>query len=109
MILLGVDVGGTFTDLILANLADNTIAIHKVPSTAPDPSIGVLEGIHHLCEQQGVPVASICDSHPARTALALREKAGRRPRVQREPAARPRRRLCRSHPNLPFRRAVHVD
>jgi len=59
MILLGVDVGGTFTDLILANLADNTIAIHKVPSTAPDPSIGVLEGIHHLCEQQGVPLASV--------------------------------------------------
>src|SRR2546428_14191511 len=38
-----------------------------------------------LCDQ-GVPVASIYDSHPARTALALREKAGRRPRVQREPA-----------------------
>jgi N-methylhydantoinase A len=37
MILLGVDVGGTFTDLILANLAENTIAIHKVPSTSPDP------------------------------------------------------------------------
>src|SRR5206468_2709996 len=40
-----------------------------------------------LCDQ-GLPVASIYDSHPARTALALREKAGRRPRVQREPAAR---------------------
>jgi N-methylhydantoinase A len=59
MILLGVDVGGTFTDLILANLAENTIAIHKVPSTSPDPSIGVLEGIHHLCAQQGVPLTSV--------------------------------------------------
>ena len=59
MILLGVDVGGTFTDLILANLAERTIAIHKVPSTAPDPSIGVLEGIRHLCQQQGIPLASV--------------------------------------------------
>jgi N-methylhydantoinase A len=59
MILLGVDVGGTFTDLILADLAENTIAIHKVPSTSPDPSIGVLEGIHHLCAQQRIPLESV--------------------------------------------------
>lgn len=59
MILLGVDVGGTFTDLILADLARNTIAIHKVPSSSPDPSIGVLEGIHHLCRQQGISLSSV--------------------------------------------------
>jgi N-methylhydantoinase A len=59
MILLGVDVGGTFTDLILANLAESTIAIHKVPSTAPDPSVGVLDGIHHLCAREGVSLASV--------------------------------------------------
>ena len=61
-----------------------------------------------LSEAGGFPVPSIYDSHPARTALAWREKAERRPRVQREPAARLRRRLCRST-DLPFRRAVHVD
>ncbi len=59
MILLGVDVGGTFTDLILANLAENRIAIHKVPSTSPDPSVGVLDGIHHLCAQEGVTLSRV--------------------------------------------------
>ncbi len=59
MILLGVDVGGTFTDLILVELPENQITIHKVPSTSPDPSEGVLAGIRHLCAQRGLPLSSI--------------------------------------------------
>lgn len=59
MILLGVDVGGTFTDLILVNLANNKVATHKVPSTAPDPSVGVLSGIRHLCAQQKIALSEI--------------------------------------------------
>jgi N-methylhydantoinase A len=59
MILLGVDVGGTFTDLILVQLPENNVAIQKVPSTSPDPSEGVLAGIRHLCAQQDLPLSSI--------------------------------------------------
>ena len=35
---LGVDVGGTFTDLLLINEADSSFHIVKVPSTQADPS-----------------------------------------------------------------------
>ena len=51
---LGVDVGGTFTDLLLIN--EDTGATHtaKVPSTPEDSSIGVLNGIARICDESGV-------------------------------------------------------
>ena len=42
---LGVDVGGTFTDLLLINEATADTHTAKVPSTPEDCSIGVLNGI----------------------------------------------------------------
>jgi N-methylhydantoinase A len=54
MILIGVDVGGTFTDIILADTEKLKLAIHKLPSTVPDPSEGVLTGILSLCSREGV-------------------------------------------------------
>ena len=59
MIILGVDVGGTFTDLIVADLDTNRIATHKVSSTSPDPSEGVEAGIRELCRREAIPLASI--------------------------------------------------
>jgi len=44
---VGVDVGGTFTDLIAA-LPDGTIAIRKVASTPDDPSLGLFRAIDAL-------------------------------------------------------------
>ena len=54
MFALGVDVGGTFTDLVLANLADGLVTIHKTPSTPANPAVGVVEGIRGICEIAGV-------------------------------------------------------
>ena len=45
---LGVDVGGTHTDLVLANPATGALEIEKVHSTPANPSIGVLEGTRRL-------------------------------------------------------------
>lgn len=45
---LGVDVGGTHTDLVLANPVTGAIEIEKVHSTPSNPSIGVLEGTRRL-------------------------------------------------------------
>jgi N-methylhydantoinase A len=59
MILVGVDVGGTFTDLILANTDERRVAIHKLPTTAPDPSAGVIAGVQELCSRERVPIASL--------------------------------------------------
>ncbi|MDP6819360.1 MAG: hydantoinase/oxoprolinase family protein [Alphaproteobacteria bacterium] len=56
---LGVDVGGTFTDLLLINEADSSFHIAKVPSTPADPSIGVLNGTDRVCELAGIAPAEI--------------------------------------------------
>ena len=51
---LGVDVGGTFTDLLLINESTGDTHTAKVPSTPEDSSIGVLNGIARICEESGV-------------------------------------------------------
>ena len=56
---LGVDVGGTFTDLLLINEETGETFTAKVPSTPSDSSIGVLNGIELICSESGVDPASI--------------------------------------------------
>lgn len=43
--MIGVDVGGTFTDVFVLNEADGTARVAKVPTTRPDQSAGFLDGI----------------------------------------------------------------
>ncbi|PFO06695.1 methylhydantoinase [Bacillus sp. AFS076308] len=54
MKLFGVDVGGTFTDVIFTDTEKRITAIHKVPTTLEDPSTGVVQGILELCERQNI-------------------------------------------------------
>ena len=55
---IGIDVGGTFTDLVAVDdLGRTTLA--KVPSTPADPSIGVLDGLQMLAETLGVGLAAL--------------------------------------------------
>jgi N-methylhydantoinase A len=49
---VGVDVGGTNTDLVLE--ADHGVFVHKVASTPHDQSEGVLKGLRELCEISSV-------------------------------------------------------
>lgn len=51
---LGVDVGGTFTDLLLINESNGETHTAKVPSTPEDSSVGVLNGIARICEESGI-------------------------------------------------------
>ncbi|MDC0404288.1 hydantoinase/oxoprolinase family protein [Porticoccaceae bacterium] len=51
---LGVDVGGTFTDLLLINEENGKTYTAKVPSTPEDSSLGVLNGIARICDESGV-------------------------------------------------------
>jgi N-methylhydantoinase A len=48
MKLSGIDVGGTFTDVILVDTDGGEVRIHKVPSTPDDPSRGLIEGVEGL-------------------------------------------------------------
>ena len=56
---LGVDVGGTFTDLLLVD--EDTGATHraKTPSTPADQSRGVLTGIEKVCALAGIEPSAI--------------------------------------------------
>jgi N-methylhydantoinase A len=56
---LGVDVGGTFTDLLLINEDSGETHTAKVPSTPEDSSIGVLNGIARICDESGINPADV--------------------------------------------------
>src|SRR3989442_3341169 len=55
---IGVDVGGTFTDLVAIDPAGIT-TLAKVPSTPEDPSLGVLDGLTQLAERLGLDRAAL--------------------------------------------------
>ena len=58
---LGVDVGGTFTDLLLLDEKRSRLFTAKVPSTPQDSSIGVLSGIEKICREAGIDPTDIDD------------------------------------------------
>ena len=56
---LGVDVGGTFTDLLLLDDASGTFWRHKTPSTPADSSLGILTGVHAICANAGIAATEV--------------------------------------------------
>ena len=56
---LGVDVGGTFTDLLLVNEKSGNLYTAKVPSTPEDSSIGVFNGITKVCSIANIDPSDI--------------------------------------------------
>ena len=55
MLWLGIDVGGTFTDLVLYDPVKKTITIDKVPSTPHNQAEGILAGMKRM----GVPASEL--------------------------------------------------
>ncbi len=56
---VGVDVGGTFTDLICIT-PDGQVVLDKTPTTQPDQSVGVLTGIGQLATAFGLDSQAFC-------------------------------------------------
>ncbi len=56
---LAVDIGGTFTDLVLLDAASGTVAVDKVLTTPANPLDGVRQGVTHLLSVTGVRPAEI--------------------------------------------------
>ena len=56
---LGIDIGGTFTDLVLYDSSVNTQFNHKQLTTTDDPTIGVMHGIEHLLQAHSIAPQSI--------------------------------------------------
>ena len=77
---LGIDIGGTFTDLVLLAPDGSSPGSLKVLTTHADPVAGILEGTRRLLEQCGVPPASIARVVHATTLFtnALIERKGAR-------------------------------
>jgi N-methylhydantoinase A len=50
---LGVDVGGTFTDVQMQDVDTGEVTLVKVLSTPGDQSVGVLEGVREACRRVG--------------------------------------------------------
>jgi N-methylhydantoinase A len=51
---LGVDVGGTFTDVLLVDEDSGATWRAKTASTPSDQSVGVLTGIDKVCAEAGI-------------------------------------------------------
>jgi len=56
---LGVDVGGTFTDILLVDEEAGATYRAKTPSTPEDQSVGVLRGIERVCETASITLGDI--------------------------------------------------
>jgi N-methylhydantoinase A len=56
---LGVDVGGTFTDLALWDAKRRRLTVFKLPSVPHDPSEGILAGIRGITERDAVPASTL--------------------------------------------------
>ena len=56
---IGVDVGGTFTDLIYVDDETGAVLVHKLPTTPDDPSQGTVAGIRELAERAGESPAAL--------------------------------------------------
>jgi len=59
MRILGIDIGGTFTDVYLVNNKTEDQTIHKVSTTPEDPSEGALQGTWEICEMTGTDPGDI--------------------------------------------------
>ena len=56
---LGVDVGGTFTDVLLLEESTGTTYRAKTASTPSDQSVGVLNGISKVCDEAGIDPSEV--------------------------------------------------
>jgi len=82
---LGIDIGGTFTDIVLLDEATGEVRIYKLPSTPANPAIGFLRGLDWALTEGGnvaealryvahgttVATNAIIEGKVARTALLV--------------------------------------
>ncbi len=73
---VGVDVGGTFTDVFILDEAAGKVSISKVPSTRGDQSKGFVEGIGQKIENFG-EIATVVHGTTVGTNALLERKGGK--------------------------------
>ncbi|MDP6389483.1 MAG: hydantoinase/oxoprolinase family protein [Alphaproteobacteria bacterium] len=77
---IGVDIGGTFTDVALVDDATGAIGIAKTPTTPRDFGRGVIRALEHAIESHGVPPGDVTLLSHATTVVtnAVLEETGAR-------------------------------
>lgn len=56
---LGIDIGGTFTDLVLLDEASGALQFAKTSTTPDDPTNGIVRGVESVLDRAGVGPASV--------------------------------------------------
>ncbi|MEX2542071.1 MAG: hydantoinase/oxoprolinase family protein [Trueperaceae bacterium] len=56
---VGLDIGGTFTDLVLLDRTNDQLQLHKCLTTPDDPAVGALQGLQELLAMAGVELTQV--------------------------------------------------
>jgi N-methylhydantoinase A len=59
MHVVGVDIGGTFTDFMLYDTDSGAVHVHKVPSTPDEPERAMVTGLAELCADAGLATTDV--------------------------------------------------
>ena len=59
MQVVGVDIGGTFTDFMLYDTESGDVHVHKVPSTPAEPERAMVSGLTELCTAAGIAAVDL--------------------------------------------------
>src|SRR3984885_2586787 len=56
---IGIDTGGTFTDIVAVDAGSGAMRVTKVASTPSNPAIGLVRGVHQILDDMGAGVADV--------------------------------------------------
>jgi len=59
MVRIGIDVGGTFTDFVMADTQSGALSFYKVPSSPADPSVAIADGTREMLEHFGISAGDV--------------------------------------------------
>ncbi|HVL10272.1 MAG TPA: hydantoinase/oxoprolinase family protein [Burkholderiaceae bacterium] len=59
MVRIGIDVGGTFTDFVMADMSSGALSYFKVPSSPADPSVAIAQGTREMLEHFSVSPSDV--------------------------------------------------
>jgi N-methylhydantoinase A len=74
---IGIDIGGTFTDFVVFDPAEQHIQTFKLLSTPSDPALAVLKGLEQIFSKKDSPVASVIHGSTVATNALLERKGAR--------------------------------
>lgn len=77
---IGIDTGGTFTDVVAFDEVDGSVTTTKTPSTPHDPSVGFLNGVEKVLAmlgRSGEEVSAVCHGTTVATNALLEDRIER--------------------------------